>query len=139
MRSKLRSQAIKKGFRSGLEEQFSAWLKANYSDPVIYEGVKIKYTVPSSSHTYTPDFYFPSKKTNLFIETKGRFVSQDRKKQLLIKQQHPEYDIRFVFSNPSAKINKGSKTTYGMWCEKNGFKYCSIYQTDVLLEWLNES
>jgi len=32
-------------------------------------------------------------------------------------------DIRFVFTNSKNKINKKSKTTYGMWCEKNGFKY----------------
>jgi len=40
-----------------------------------------------------------------------------------------------VFTNSNTKINKGSKTTYGMWCSKNGFLYA-----DKLIpkEWLNE-
>ena len=47
----------------------------------------------------------------------------DRKKHLLIKEQHPELDIRFVFSSSKAKLSKGSKTTYALWCTKNGFKF----------------
>ena len=44
-------------------------------------------------------------------------------KMLLIQKQHPEYDFRFVFNNSKARISKISKTTYGEWCERNGFKY----------------
>ena len=29
----------------------------------------------------------------------------------------------FVFNNSKARISKISKTTYGEWCERNGFKY----------------
>ena len=32
-------------------------------------------------------------------------------------------DLRFVLQSPNGKIYKGSKTTYGQWCEKNGFKW----------------
>jgi len=28
-----------------------------------------------------------------------------------------------VFSNSKAKINKGSKTSYGDWCNQHGFIY----------------
>jgi hypothetical protein len=59
---------------------------------------------------------------------------EDRKKHLLIREQYPNLDIRFVFTNSKAKINKGSKTTYADWCDKNSFKYA-----DKLIpkEWFN--
>ncbi len=47
-----------------------------------------------------------------------------RKKMILVKEQHSGIDIRFVFENPNLKLRKGSKTTYAMWAEKNGFKWC---------------
>lgn len=109
---------FKYGYRSGLEDRISKQLKS-LSVPVKYEEMKIKYAI-NEVRTYTPDFELPN---GIIIESKGRFVVADRKKHLLIKKQHPELDIRFVFSNSRAKINKGSKTTYGMWCEKHGFLY----------------
>jgi hypothetical protein len=42
---------------------------------------------------------------------------------LLIKEQHPDLDIRLLFQNAYNKIRKGSKTTYAMWCEKKGILY----------------
>jgi hypothetical protein len=41
----------------------------------------------------------------------------------LIREQHPELDIRFVFSNQNAKLYKNSPTSYAQWCEKHGFLY----------------
>ena len=87
---------------------------------VDYEGVQIRYEKPSQMHRYTIDFLLPN---GIVIETKGRFTVEDRKKHLLIKEQYPELDLRFVFSNPKGKINKKSKTTYADWCEKHGFRY----------------
>jgi len=52
----------------------------------------------------------------------------------LVKEQHPEKDIRFVFSNSRSRISKKSSTTYAMWCEKYGFKYADKH---IPLEWLN--
>jgi len=97
--------------------------------PFKYEQFKIKYEV-NEIRTYTPDFELPN---GIIIESKGRFVAADRKKHLLVQKQYPSLDIRFVFSNSRAKISKGSKTTYAMWCEKNGFQYA-----DKLIpkEWL---
>jgi hypothetical protein len=51
----------------------------------------------------------------------------------LIKQQHPELDIRFVFSNSRSRISKQSKTTYADWCEKNGFMFAD---KSIPKEWL---
>lgn len=121
-------QGIKHGYRSGLEDTISKQLKS-LSIPVKYEEMKIKYEV-NEVRTYTPDFELPN---GIIVESKGRFTIADRKKHLLIKKQYPALDIRFVFSNSRAKINKGSKTTYGMWCKKHGFIYA-----DKLIpeEWL---
>lgn len=85
-----------------------------------YEEYPIKYVKPEKAAKYTPDFVLPN---GLIIETKGRFLTDDRQKMILIKQQHPDLPIRFVFSNSRQKIGKKSKTTYGMWCEKHGYPY----------------
>ena len=111
--------AKKYGFKSGLEETISQQIKGKGIE-VLYETEKVNYIIPASTHTYNPDFKLPN---GIRVETKGRFVAADRKKHLLVKEQNPELDIRFVFSNSKNKISKNSKTTYGMWCEKNGFKY----------------
>ena len=76
----------------------------------------------------------------IIFETKGQFLTSYRKKHLLIKEQHPKLDIRFVFSNSKTKIGKKSKTTYGKWCDLKGFKYHCVYSTGKLLadDWVKE-
>jgi Phage endonuclease I. len=104
----------------------------NAGIPVEYEQKVIHYTTPETPHKYRPDFELPN---GIIIETKGRFVLDDRKKHIQVKEQNPELDIRFVFSNSKSKIAKTSSTTYASWCLKNGFKFA-----DKLIpsEWLNE-
>jgi hypothetical protein len=123
--------ARQKGYRSGLEESVDALLKQSGIDGQ-YEQHKVLYTVPVSYHEYTPDFRLPN---GIFVETKGRFVLEDRKKHVLIKQQYPELDIRFVFQNSKNKIRKGSPTTYADWCKKHGFLYAD---KTIPQEWLDE-
>ena len=125
-----RSVGFKKGFRSGLEEKVAAQLKeAGIS--VCYEQHKLTYEKPAKVHTYTPDFILPN---GIVIETKGWFVSADRQKHLLIRDQHKDLDLRFVFSNPNNRISKLSKTTYGMWCSRYGFLFAA---KTIPTEWLN--
>jgi|TARA_B110000902_G_scaffold213524_1_gene245070 hypothetical protein len=124
------SAGLKYGYRSGLEDRISEQLKA-LSVPVKYEEFKIKYQV-NEVRTYTPDFELPN---GIIIESKGRFVVADRKKHLLIQKQHPDLDIRFVFYNSRGKINKGSKTTYGMWCDKHGFLYADKLIPEEWIKW----
>jgi hypothetical protein len=119
------------GYRSGLEEQIAQELKA-LGVSVEYEEHKLKYDKPAKTCTYTCDFVLPN---GIFIETKGRFVTADRQKHLLIKQQYPDLDLRFVFSNANGRISKKSRTTYADWCDKNGFKYAHRH---VPREWVNE-
>lgn len=104
-------------YRSGLEDRVIAELEAR-GIAFSYESLKIPYQRKIS--TYTPDIVLES---GIIIEIKGLFDTEDRSKHLLIKEQHPELDIRFLFQKASAKIRKGSKTSYGDWCEKNGFLY----------------
>lgn len=125
-RSTVRKQALKAGFRSGLEQDNAAYLRKNKVD-FTYEEDKIKYI--TKPRTYTPDFVLGN---GVIIETKGRFMPSDRTKHLLIKEQHPELDIRFVFSNSKTRLSKRSKTTYGQWCDKHGFQYADRI---IPLEW----
>lgn len=130
-----KSRGIKHGYRSGLEDRTAKQLK-DAGKPVIYEQEKIAFTWPARPTTYRPDFKIVTASGGFFyVETKGRFTVQDRQKHLLIREQHPELDIRFVFSNQNAKLYKGSPTTYRMWCEKHGFVYANKTIPDA---WLRE-
>ncbi len=122
---------LKYGFRSGLEKRTAAALKAQ-GIPFKYEELKIEYTKPERTSRYTPDFVIG----DLIIELKGRFLTADRQKHILVKAQHPSLDIRFVFSNPQQKISKNSRTTYAMWCEKHGFQYA---KETIPTAWLKEA
>lgn len=120
------------GFRSGLEDVIAKQIETITGVPAEYETIKISYTRPARVAKYTPDFPLPN---GIIVETKGRFETDDRQKHILIKDQHPELDIRFVFSNSNSKIRKGSPTSYADWCRKNGFKYAD---KRIPEEWFNE-
>jgi hypothetical protein len=119
------------GFRSGLEERVAEQL-VEARIPFTFEEMKISYIKPERKAIYTPDFVLSN---GIIVETKGRFLTADRQKHLLVKEQHPELDLRFVFSNSKAKISKSSNTSYGDWCEKNGFKYSD---KTIPNDWLEE-
>lgn len=109
------------GYRSGLEDKVADQLRS-LSIPIHYEATKVRYTPPTKTRTYSPDFLIPN---GIIIETKGRFVTADRQKHKHIAAEHPDLDIRFVFSNPNQRISKTSKTTYAKWCEDYGFLYAA--------------
>lgn len=117
-------------FRSGLEERTAKYLK-KLKVKFTYEKIKIRWQ-DLRYRTYTPDFVLAN---GIIVETKGRFITSDRQKHLMIKEQHPDLDIRFVFSNPNSKLYKGSKTTYADWCDKHGFKWA---KEEIPLEWIKE-
>lgn len=126
-------RGIANGYRSGLEETISEQIATVTGKPAAYETTVIRYSKPSSDHRYTPDFVLPN---GIIVESKGRFLPDDRKKHLLIKQQHPDKDIRFVFSNPKARLSKTSLTTYAAWCDKYGFQWANKV---VPVEWFKET
>lgn len=128
----VRDLAISNGFRSGLEDAIADKLTSQ-GVGFSYEELVLSYFKPVSTHKYTPDFVLLS--NGIVVESKGRFLLEDRKKHLLIKAQHPDVDLRFVFSNSKTRMSKRSPTTYGMWATKHGFLYA-----DKLIpqEWINE-
>lgn len=121
----------KHGYRSGLEKTIQLQLEDLDLKPN-YESVKLPYTVPETKHTYTPDFPVSP---HIFIETKGLWTLEDRKKMLLLVEQHPEISFRMVFSRASQKIKKGSKTSYADFCDKHGIKWAD---KSIPFEWIEE-
>lgn len=121
----------REGFRSGLEVKVAGELRSS-GTTVAYELHKLSYVKPARPSKYTPDFILDNA---IVIETKGRFITEDRHKHILIKAQWPGLDLRFVFSSPNTRISKTSKTTYAMWCETHGFPYAS---KSVPPAWIDE-
>ena len=115
------------GYRSGLEVQTARYLDSigvKYG----YESLKIEWE-DLKYRTYTPDIILMN---GIIIETKGRFIPEDRRKHIAIQRQHPELDIRFVFMNARNKIYKGSKTTYADWCNKHDYRWA---EKSIPVEW----
>ena len=120
--------------RSKLELTFEKILQDNEVD-YEYEVTKIPYTVPQSDHKYIVDWTI---RNGVLIETKGWLENlTERRKYQLIKEQHPEIDIRFVFANPQ-KACGGVKMTHEEWALKYGFKYCSINDREQIVSWIKE-
>ena len=113
------------GFRSEFEARVAEQLTGL---PYTYEGRKIEFT---QHKAYVPDFTVG----DVVIEAKGYFDSADRTKHLLVKQSHPDLDVRFVFQNAHTKLNRNSKLTYALWCDKHGFKWA---HKDIPHEWREE-
>lgn len=122
--------------RSNLEIKLATIL-TNLNVPWTYETKVISYIIPESVHTYTVDFSIGIK--DLHIEGKGYLSDHtERNKYILIKQQYPNIDLRFVFENPN-KLCGGMKQTHAEWATKHGFKYCSIKDYETIEKWVNES
>jgi hypothetical protein len=123
------------GYKSGLEDKLSSQIE-EAGITVQYETDKISYIWPERTATYTPDFKLPKANGGFFyVEGKGRWTVDDRHKHLLVKEQHPDLDIRFVFSNANAKLYKGSPTTYAQWCQRFGFQFAN---KTIPQSWLEE-
>ena len=86
--------------------------------PFTYETSKLRYHV-SKDCIYTPDIVLND---GTCLEVKGLFEAKDRVKHLLIKEQHPDVTVKFIFDNSTKKLSKTSKTTYKDWCQKHGFE-----------------
>ena len=120
--------------RSKLELKFEEIIK-EFDVAYDYEVTKIPYTIPESNHNYTVDWTFIN---GLLVETKGYLSDhKERYKYVLLKQQHPDLDLRFVFDNVN-KLCGGTKYTHGTWATKNGFKFCSIKDTETIKQWIKD-
>ena len=88
-----------------------------------YESTRIPYVL--AGH-YIPDYTLPTPNGKIFIEAKGYFRPEAKRKMVAVKRQHPELDIRIVFYRYNAK--------YERWAIKYGFKFA---WGDIPKDWLN--
>lgn len=132
LKAKALARARAEGYRSGLEVRACKELDAR-GIAYAYEPFRIPYAVPSRPAHYTPDFVLVG--NGIVVETKGRWVAEDRKKAKLIREQYPDLDFRLVFSNPNARISKTSQTSYGMVATKLGIPFA---RERIPEEWLHE-
>lgn len=117
-------------FKSKLESEFHR----SFGDTLRgYETNRLPYTV---SHVYVPDFKVSDR---VFIETKGLFDYDDRRKTLEVLKQHPDISIALVFQKPTLKITKGSKTTYGEWCDKHKITWFDIKDTKSIRKFIKDN
>lgn len=90
--------------------------------PFKYESEKISYLI--SGH-YIPDFVITTSLGKIYIETKGHFRPEAKRKMVAVRRLHPELDIRIVFYSRKAKDIR--------WAEKHGF----LWSVDTIPEdWL---
>lgn len=119
--------------RSKLELKFEDILLANKAE-YDYEVTVIPYTVPESKHKYTVDWTFTN---GILCETKGYLSDhQERNKYVLLKQQYPDIDLRFVFDNPN-KLCGGTKYSHAKWADKHGFVWCGIRDVETIQSWIS--
>jgi hypothetical protein len=137
---------IEPTFRSGLEKKVAEQLD---EEGVAYghESQWIRYIVPEREAKYLPDFSFDG--CPIIIEAKGRFGggnpkfkqpatdgAKERQKLILLKEQHPELDIRLVFERASSPIYPKSPTSQGKWATDHGFLWSD--KGIVPDEWIKE-
>lgn len=88
---------------------------------VTYESEKIPYVIEGN---YIPDIIIHNKK-KIYLEAKGHFRPEAKRKMVAVKKQHPELDIRIVFYSYNKK--------YIRWANKYGFPFAI---GDIPDEWL---
>lgn len=125
--------SIENAYRSGLERKVAGQLGLAGID-FEYEKLKVAFTIPGRTARYTPDFNCPSA---IVIETKGYFrKAADRQRLVLIKEQHPDLDLRLLFQDARKPIYKGSPTTYAKWATDHGFVWAD--KGIVPAEWIKQ-
>lgn len=107
---------IRNKFEGKIEKQLK---KANAT--FSYETEKIPYFF--SGH-YIPDFIITTPNGKVYIETKGHFRPEAKRKMVSVKKLNPQLDIRIIFYSKKLKDIR--------WAEKNGFKWAI---SDIPQEW----
>lgn len=79
---------------------------------VKYETERIPYVI--AGH-YIPDFILETPLGKIYIEAKGYFRPEAKRKLIAVKKQHPGKDLRIIFYSENKK--------YIAWAERYGFKW----------------
>ena len=90
--------------RSHLEEQVADLLD-QMKVPYQYESEKLPYLIEAN---YIPDF----KVGDIYLEAKGYFPPEQRRKMKAVKAANPDLDIRIIFQSPHNKIFHYLKSKY---------------------------
>ncbi len=133
MRKNNKNKGAQYKFKSKFEELVSSHLEEK-ERRASYEVDTLSYTQPEVQRKYKPDFKIAD---NVYIECKGIFSLDDRKKMLWVKEQHPEKTFYILFYNAYQKLRKGSSTTYADWCDKHGFIWADWFKSgrSIPIEW----
>ncbi len=148
MRSKFEKKVAQELDNKGVDYEYES-ISLEYYERV-RGGVcdKCGHLKTSKRRSYTPDFVINKggsegghEETSgdcydaaLIIETKGLFTAANRTTMKLVKEWHPDLDIRMVFMRDN-KVHKKSDMRYSDWCEKNGIPYAI---GGIPEEWLKE-
>ena len=82
---------------------------------------------------YTPDFWLPDYRC--YLEVKGKFGQVDRMKMRYVVDQHPDEDIRMIFSRNNLIGRKAqTDTRYIDYCNQYGMSACVL--ENMTKEWL---
>ena len=132
-------------YKSGFEVAVARALTER-SCPFEYESIRVDYWLeiprgycakclarsPRINRVYTPDFVLPS---GVIIEAKGKFSAADRKKHAAIKEQHPDLDLRLLFSHNNW-VTRKHKQRYSDWCARKDIKF--HVGLNIPKEWLRK-
>ena len=118
-------------YRSGFEESFAFELKRRRLKAE-YEADRIPFVTSPQKRSYTPDWKI---RDGVYIETKGRFSSADRKKALWVRECNHNITVYFLFQRGHNTLSKQSKTTYLDWCKKNGFEAADYKDYKTWMKW----
>ena len=137
--------SLESNYRSKLEERVAEQLESA-GVRFTHESKWVPYVVPERTAKYLPDMVIDG--TNILIECKGFFGggrqfggkssdgAKERHKLLLIKEQHPEIDLRLVFQRASTPIYPKSPTSYGKWATDHNIPWSD--KGVVPQQWLEE-
>lgn len=117
IKRKKKKRKVRNRFESKIEQQLKK-AKVKFS----YESDHIPYII--SGH-YIPDFVVSTPSGKIYIEAKGYYRPEHKRKMAAVKKCNPNLDIRFVFY--------AKKTSDIRWAQKYGFDY-AIGQ--IPREWL---
>lgn len=120
-------KARKRTYRSGLEDKIVPGALARGAT---YEPVSL--TFQGAPRRYKPDLVLPNA---IVVEIKGWFTPADRAKTEAVLKANPGLELRFVFDNPRAKLNRTSRTTYAEWCDARRIAWAA---KDVPASWYAE-
>lgn len=108
--------------RNKFEKKIYGQLKRNRI-PFHYEHSKLSYIIAAQ---YLPDFEIDTPTGKLYVECKGYFRPEDKRKLLAVRRMHPEIDLRILFYAANKKNEK--------WATKNGIRYAI---STIPKEWLS--